>query len=86
MLDFFSRVFGEVFLIIGGVENALISKAFFLGCQHGVGERVSLRGADGADDIYFHPMSGSSISQDTGSGESGHDRFQKISDEITTFF
>ena len=41
MLEFF----GEVFLIIGGVEHTLIFKALFLGFQHGVGERVSLRGA-----------------------------------------
>ena len=45
MLEFFSRVFGEVLLIIGGVEQALLFKAFFQGCQHGVGEKVLLRGA-----------------------------------------
>ena len=31
--------------IIEGLEHALIFKAFFPGCQHVVGERVSLRGA-----------------------------------------
>ena len=45
MLEFFSRVFGEVFLIIGGVEQALIFEVLFRMCQHGVGERVSLKGA-----------------------------------------
>ena len=45
MLEFFFRVFGEVFLIIGGVEHALIFEVLFRGCQHGVGERVSQRGA-----------------------------------------
>ena len=45
MLEFFSRVFGEVFLFIRGFEHALIFKDLFLGCQHGIGERVSLREA-----------------------------------------
>ena len=44
VLEKFSRVFGEVFLIIGGVEHALVFKAPFQGCQHGVCEKVSLRG------------------------------------------
>ena len=44
-------MFGEVFLIIGGVEHALIFEALFRGCQHCVGERVSLRGA-----VYLYCM------------------------------
>ena len=44
VLEKFSRVFGEVFLIIGG-ERALIFKAPFPGCQHSVCEKVSLRGS-----------------------------------------
>ena len=38
-------MFGEVFLIIGGVEHALIFEVLFRRCQHSGGERVSLRGA-----------------------------------------
>ena len=33
------------FKIIEGVVHTLIFEALFPGCQHGVGERVSLRGA-----------------------------------------
>ena len=33
------------FSSVGGVEHALIFKALFPGCQHIVGERMSLRGA-----------------------------------------
>ena len=33
------------FRIIEGVEHAAIFEALFPGCQHGVGKRVSLRGA-----------------------------------------
>ena len=37
--------FSRKFPIIGGVEHALIFEVLFRGCQHGVGERVSVRGA-----------------------------------------
>ena len=45
VLTFFFRVKVGCSWIIKGVEHALIFKALFPGCQHGVGERVSLRGA-----------------------------------------
>ena len=45
VLEFFSRVKMRYSWIIQSVENALIFKALFPGCQHGVGQRVSLRGA-----------------------------------------
>ena len=42
MLEFFSRVFGEVFLIIGGVEHALIFQGVNTVLVGGVTERGSV--------------------------------------------
>ena len=56
MLAFFSRGQVRCFSIIEGVEHAAIFEALFLGCQHGVGERVSLRRAvgEGGSRKHFH--------------------------------
>ena len=53
MLTFFSRVKGGGSWIIKGVEHALIFKALFQGCQHGVAERVSLRGEVWLESIFY---------------------------------
>ena len=45
VLGFFTGGLKVFFLIIEGVKDAASSEVLFRGCQHGVCERLSLRGA-----------------------------------------